>query len=93
MTENTLTIAYISLSGNTQSFVKRLGEYLKEHYQLESKTINIKELKHETFPVTSPFIAVLPTYLEGGNGVDSGDTNTALESLVLAIATSTSSIA
>ena len=73
MTENTLTIAYISLSGNTQSFVKRLGEYLKEHYQLESKTINIKELKHETFPVTSPFIAVLPTYLEGGNGVDSGD--------------------
>lgn len=54
MTENTLTIAYISLSGNTQSFVKRLGEYLKEHYQLESKTINIKELKHETFPVTSP---------------------------------------
>ena len=73
MTENTLTIAYISLSGNTQSFVKRLGEYLKEHYQLKSKTINIKELKHETFPVTSPFIAVLPTYLEGGNGVDSGD--------------------
>ncbi|WP_420543720.1 class Ib ribonucleoside-diphosphate reductase assembly flavoprotein NrdI [Streptococcus equinus] len=73
MTENTLTIAYISLSGNTQSFVKRLGEYLKEHHQLESKTINIKELKHETFPVTSPFIAVLPTYLEGGNGVDSGD--------------------
>ena len=73
MTENTLTIAYISLSGNTQSFVKRLGEYLKEHYQLESKTINIKELKHETFPVTSHFIAVLPTYLEGGNGVDSGD--------------------
>lgn len=73
MTENTLTIAYISLSGNTQSFVKRLGEYLKEHDQLESKTINIKELKHETFPVTSPFIAVLPTYLEGGNGVDSGD--------------------
>ena len=49
MTENTLTIAYISLSGNTQSFVKRLGEYLKEHYQLESKTINIKELKHELF--------------------------------------------
>ena len=42
MTENTLTIAYISLSGNTQSFVKRLGEYLKENYQLESKTINIK---------------------------------------------------
>ena len=73
MTENTVTIAYISLSGNTQSFVKRLGEYLKEHYQLESKTINIKELKHETFPVTSPFVAVLPTYLEGGNGVDSGD--------------------
>lgn len=69
----TLTIVYISLSGNVQNFVKRLGEHLQNHYKIASKTINIKELKHETFPVASPFVAILPTYLEGGNGVDSGD--------------------
>lgn len=73
MTEKTLTIVYISLSGNVQSFVKRLGEYLQNHYQLSSKAINIKDLNHETFPVASPFVAILPTYLEGGNGIDSGD--------------------
>ena len=75
MTENTLTIAYISLSGNTQSFVKRLGEYLKEHYQLESKTINIKELKHETFPVTSPFIAAHDNYKHCFGIIGSGNRN------------------
>ena len=56
MTENTLTIAYISLSGNTQSFVKRFRRILKRTLPtLKAKLINIKELKHETFPVTSPF--------------------------------------
>ncbi|WP_204983392.1 class Ib ribonucleoside-diphosphate reductase assembly flavoprotein NrdI, partial [Streptococcus equinus] len=73
MTEKTLTIVYISLSGNVQSFVKRLEEYLQNHYQLSSKAINIKDLNHETSPVASPFVAILPTYLEGGNGIDSGD--------------------
>lgn len=68
-----ITIVYISLSGNTQSFVKRLSAYLDETYHYTTHAINIKELNHETFPVTEPFFAILPTYLEGGNGVDNGD--------------------
>lgn len=68
-----LTLVYISLSGNTQSFVRRLSDYLAITHNLTTRQINIKELNHETFPVTEPFIALLPTYLEGGNGVDHGD--------------------
>ncbi|EHI70887.1 MULTISPECIES: class Ib ribonucleoside-diphosphate reductase assembly flavoprotein NrdI [Streptococcus] len=68
-----LSIVFISLSGNTLSFVKRIIPYLEEQYQLLIEPINIKDLKHETFPVKRPFVAILPTYLEGGNGSDSGD--------------------
>lgn len=69
----TITIIYISLSGNTESFVTRLSSYLKTWHQIDTKLINIKELDYTTFPVTEPFVAMLPTYLEGGNGVDNGD--------------------
>ena len=51
-----LTLVYISLSGNTQSFVKRMSDYLSLNHGIECRQINI-----------------LPTYLEGGNGVDNGD--------------------
>lgn len=68
-----LTLVYISLSGNTESFVKKLSTHLADQHQITTRPINIKELKHETFPVEEPFVALLPTYLEGGNGIDSGD--------------------
>lgn len=68
-----LTIVFISLSGNTLSFVKRLSTYLAENYQITANSINIKDQNHQTFPVEQPFVAILPTYLEGGNGLDSGD--------------------
>lgn len=68
-----LTVAFISLSGNTLSFVKRLSDYLKLNHSIDTRQINIKDLNHETFPVDEPFIAILPTYLEGGNGIDHGD--------------------
>ncbi|MCB2833690.1 class Ib ribonucleoside-diphosphate reductase assembly flavoprotein NrdI [Streptococcus dysgalactiae] len=68
-----LTIVFISLSGNTLSFVKRMSLYLEEKHGLHIEHVNIKQLKHETFLLEQPFVAVLPTYLEGGNGVTSGD--------------------
>lgn len=68
-----VTIVFISLSGNTLSFVNRLTDYLKQTYGVETRAINIKTLNHQTFKVTEPFVAILPTYLEGGNGLDSGD--------------------
>lgn len=68
-----LTLVYISLSGNTQSFVKRLSEQLSTWHNCQVSIINIKEQNHQTFPVDQPFVALLPTYLEGGNGIDNGD--------------------
>lgn len=70
---SSLTIVYISLSGNTHSFVTRLSDYLNANYGLSPRLINVKELRYETFSLSEPFVAVLPTYLEGGNGLDSGD--------------------
>ena len=72
-----VSLVYISLSGNTESFVRRLSDYLLEqHPSLEIEKIHIKDLVKERrpfFEMTNPFIAFLPTYLEGGNGVDTGD--------------------
>ncbi|MEX2804381.1 class Ib ribonucleoside-diphosphate reductase assembly flavoprotein NrdI [Streptococcus sp. H31] len=68
-----LTILYISLSGNTHSFVSRLSDYLSLNHNITPRLINVKELRHETFALSEPFVALLPTYLEGGNGLDNGD--------------------
>lgn len=68
-----LPLVYISLTGNTASFVKKLSQYLEEEATIKTQLINIKDLKHETFPVGKAFVAFLPTYLEGGNGLDNGD--------------------
>lgn len=41
------------------------------------KTIHVKDLIKQNQPFTKlnyPFITFLPTYLEGGNGIDSGNT-------------------
>lgn len=70
---NKITLLYISLSGNTLSFVNRLSEYLLTTYDTKTRLINIKDLDHQTFPLTEHYITIVPTYLEGGNGVDNGD--------------------
>lgn len=68
-----LPIIYISLTGNTTNFLEKLQPYLATQHQIEAELINVKDLEHETFPVDRPFVSFLPTYLEGGNGVDNGD--------------------
>lgn len=69
-------LVYISLSGNTQSFVRRLHSYLQFNSDLLVEEIHVKDLVKEDIPfyaLDAPFVAFLPTYLEGGNGVDNGD--------------------
>ncbi|WP_128835044.1 class Ib ribonucleoside-diphosphate reductase assembly flavoprotein NrdI [Streptococcus sp. DD11] len=72
-----VSLVYISLSGNTESFVRRLSDYLLAlHPDIEVEQIPIKDMVKEGqpfFEMANPFIAFLPTYLEGGNGVDNGD--------------------
>lgn len=69
----TLSIVYISLTGNTTAFISKLSDYLADQHQLTVQATNVKDLAGEIFPLTQPFVAFLPTYLEGGNGVDTGD--------------------
>ena len=43
-----VSLVYISLSGNTASFIKRLTAYLQEgHVDLEVEQVNIKDLVKE----------------------------------------------
>ena len=71
-----IDLIYISLSGNTDSFVKRLRDYLLLNTKIkEVNLLNVKELVKENIPfkeVSNNFVAFLPTYLEGGNGIDNG---------------------
>lgn len=71
-----LNIVYISLSGNTEYFIKQIEEYLThKNNNISIKSINIKQLVKENidFPkMNDTFVAFLPSYLEGGNGVENG---------------------
>lgn len=69
-------LVYISLTGNTHSFVTRLSKYLKEK-DVDTTLINVKDLVKENVQfshLNEQAVVFLPTYLEGGNGVDSGYT-------------------
>ena len=72
-----ISLVYISLSGNTASFIKRLSAFLQErHENVEIEQVDIKDMVKEERPLyamSQPFVAFLPTYLEGGNGLDNGD--------------------
>ena len=72
-----ISLVYISLSGNTASFIKRLSAFLQErHEDAEIEQVDIKDMVKEERPfyaMSQPFIVFLPTYLEGGNGLDNGD--------------------
>ena len=63
-----ISLVYISLSGNTESFVTRLKDYLLSQYEgIEVQKIHIKDLVkegQEFFEMEHPYIAFLPTYLE-----------------------------
>lgn len=73
-----MNILYISISGNTRAFVKRLTAYAEEQHQLDATNplISSKEISENSpFDVEpAPFFTFVPTYLEGGNGVENGDT-------------------
>ncbi len=74
-----LTCLYISISGNTRSFMHRLVAYADQMHTInpdEAPTISIKEISDATLPAheDTPFFVFVPTYLDGGNGITSGTT-------------------
>ncbi|MBF7093877.1 class Ib ribonucleoside-diphosphate reductase assembly flavoprotein NrdI [Streptococcus sp. HF-1907] len=72
----TVKIYYISLSGNTTSFLKRLKNYLREDYAIHLSLSNVKDWVRDGETVEriidEPYFSFLPSYLEGGNGLDTG---------------------
>ena len=73
----TIRVIYISLSGNTTHFVKKLSEYLNLWHDVTVNATDVYTLvkNKEAFKEeTVPFVAILPTYLEGGNGHETGTT-------------------
>ena len=73
----TIDVRFISISGNTRAFIQKLVEFAKAQHGLDENypLIQAKEVHLQTIPEneTSDFFAFVPTYLEGGNGVDNGD--------------------
>lgn len=59
-------ILYISLTGNTKSFVHRLTAYLASH-DVTVHAINVKETP-DMQKLSQPFVTILPAFLDGCNG-------------------------
>ncbi|WP_165003864.1 MULTISPECIES: class Ib ribonucleoside-diphosphate reductase assembly flavoprotein NrdI [unclassified Enterococcus] len=80
-----MNILYISISGNTRAFAKHLAEYAKTQHERNADfpEISLKEI-HENSDFekeTEPFFTFVPTYLDGGNGLDNGDTEILTETM------------
>ncbi len=73
---STINILYISIEGNTRSFVNKLQEYAKSLHDMDESApnINLKEVSEQTDfdNEQSNYFAFVPTYLDGGNGIDNG---------------------
>ncbi|MEG0080028.1 class Ib ribonucleoside-diphosphate reductase assembly flavoprotein NrdI [Enterococcus sp.] len=80
-----MNIYYMSISGNTRAFVTNLQKYAITQHEQNSlnPTITLHAIDDNTLPesITEPFFVFVPTYLEGGNGVDNGDQEILTEAL------------
>ncbi|WP_445447448.1 class Ib ribonucleoside-diphosphate reductase assembly flavoprotein NrdI [Enterococcus lactis] len=80
-----MNILYISISGNTRAFAKHLAEYAEKMHAEDpvNSEVTLKEI-HENSDFTKetePFFTFVPTYLDGGNGLDNGDTEILTETM------------
>ena len=71
-----MRILYISIEGNTRAFVSDLEHYaMAQHVKNKGlPTIVTKEISEQSDfeDETEPFFCFVPTYLDGGNGIDNG---------------------
>jgi protein involved in ribonucleotide reduction len=70
-----MKLLYISISGNTRAFIKRLMDYAEQQAKGKPLSWTAKEINDNSMLESEdePFVVFVPTYLEGGNGVDNGD--------------------
>ncbi|AYF92000.1 class Ib ribonucleoside-diphosphate reductase assembly flavoprotein NrdI [Apilactobacillus bombintestini] len=71
-----IRILYISIAGNTRNFVTHLKQYATQQHQADANEpeIELTEISEQSdfAHETKDFFAFVPTYLDGGNGIDNG---------------------
>ncbi len=71
-----IRILYISIEGNTRSFVNHLKTYAEKQHKENSKNplVELKEISEQSDfeDEQKPYFVFVPTYLNGGNGIDNG---------------------
>jgi len=71
-----LRILFISIEGNTRNFVTNLTAYAAQQHANDASlpTIDALEISEVSDFVdeTQPYFCFVPTYLNGGNGIDNG---------------------
>lgn len=71
-----MRILYISIEGNTRAFVEFLQHYASAQHAKNKglPKIDLEEITEQSDfkDETSDFFCFVPTYLDGGNGIDNG---------------------
>jgi len=71
-----IRILFISIEGNTRNFVSNLTDYAATQHATDASlpTIAATEISEASDLVaeTTPYFCFVPTYLNGGNGIDNG---------------------
>lgn len=71
-----INIRYISIEGNTRSFMQHLIDFAEDQqdHNPANPLIVTKEISEQTdfTDEIEPYFAFVPTYLDGGNGIDNG---------------------
>ena len=71
-----INIFYAPISGNTRAFVKRLVQYAKVANRKNATKPLIHAVEYtenmDNTIIDHPFFVIVPTYLDGGNGINNG---------------------
>ncbi|WP_051993272.1 class Ib ribonucleoside-diphosphate reductase assembly flavoprotein NrdI [Liquorilactobacillus sucicola] len=84
-----MRILFISIEGNTRSFVRKLAAYAQEEHK-QDKNVRLIEATEVSdasgeLEMKEPFATFVPTYLSGGNGIHNGYTEIMTEELRLTL--------
>lgn len=73
---NPINVFYVSISGNTRAFAKRLTVFAAKAHAADPAAPLVNAVEYSEDADTSitdqPFFAMVPTYLDGGDGIDNG---------------------
>lgn len=72
-----IKILFISISGNTRSFVKKMTAFAAAQHRLDPAARLTEAIEvgsgNQYLEMQQPFAVFVPTYLGGGNGINSGN--------------------